>query len=47
MGRKGGLSTVEKSGEERAQEEGIGIDESKFRTGNNKNQNQNEDQDKW
>ncbi|KAG5042349.1 hypothetical protein AAZX31_03G047900 [Glycine max] len=46
MGRKGGLSTVDKSGEERAQEEGIGIDESKFRTGNNKNQNQNEDQDK-
>jgi hypothetical protein len=32
MGRKGGLSTVEKSGGERAAEEGIPIDESKFRT---------------
>ncbi|KAL3521234.1 hypothetical protein ACH5RR_019383 [Cinchona calisaya] len=32
MGRKGGLSTVDKSGEERAAEEGIPIDESKFRT---------------
>ncbi|TKY63522.1 SLE3 protein [Spatholobus suberectus] len=38
MGRKGGLSTMDKSGEERAQEEGVDIDESKFRTGN-KNQN--------
>lgn len=32
MGRKGGLSTMDKSGEERAQEEGIDIDESKYRT---------------
>lgn len=32
MGRKGGLSTVDKSGEERAREEGVPIDESKFRT---------------
>lgn len=31
MGRKGGLTTNDKSGEERAQEEGIEIDESKFR----------------
>jgi hypothetical protein len=31
MGRKGGLSTMNKSGEERAAEEGIDIDESKFR----------------
>ncbi|XP_020233443.1 protein SLE3 [Cajanus cajan] len=38
MGRKGGLSTMDKSGEERAQEEGIDIDESKFRT-SNKNHN--------
>ncbi|KAL2337729.1 hypothetical protein Fmac_012175 [Flemingia macrophylla] len=38
MGRKGGLSTMDKSGEERAQEEGIEIDQSKFRT-SNKNQN--------
>ncbi|KAK7390359.1 hypothetical protein VNO78_25664 [Psophocarpus tetragonolobus] len=37
MGRKGGLSTMDKSGEERAKEEGIDIDESKFKTGN-KNQ---------
>ncbi|CAJ1948502.1 unnamed protein product [Sphenostylis stenocarpa] len=36
MGRKGGLSTMDKSGEQRAQEEGIEIDESKFRnTANN------------
>ncbi|KAK4480700.1 hypothetical protein RD792_013782 [Penstemon davidsonii] len=33
MGRKGGLSTVDKVGGERAEEEGIEIDESKFRTG--------------
>lgn len=32
MGRKGGLSTMDKSGGERAEEEGISIDESKFRT---------------
>lgn len=31
MGKKGGLTTNDKSGEERAQEEGIEIDESKFR----------------
>ncbi|KAK6943463.1 Late embryogenesis abundant protein, LEA_5 subgroup [Dillenia turbinata] len=31
MGRKGGLSTLDKSGGERAEEEGIPIDESKFR----------------
>ncbi|RWW12935.1 hypothetical protein GW17_00023374, partial [Ensete ventricosum] len=30
MGRKGGLSTMEESGGERAQREGIEIDESKF-----------------
>ncbi|XP_014516158.1 protein SLE2 [Vigna radiata var. radiata] len=36
MGRKGGLSTMDKSGEERAREEGIEIDESKFRTSANK-----------
>ena len=41
MGRKGGLSTMDKSGEERAQEEAIDIDESKFRTGNNQDKNQN------
>ncbi|GMN40364.1 hypothetical protein TIFTF001_009587 [Ficus carica] len=34
MGRKGGLSTIDKSGEERAAEEGIQIDESKFRSKN-------------
>ncbi|XP_061343131.1 protein SLE3-like [Gastrolobium bilobum] len=34
MGRKGGLSTTDKSGGERAEEEGIDIDESKFRTRN-------------
>ncbi|KAL0003396.1 hypothetical protein SO802_017177 [Lithocarpus litseifolius] len=32
MGRKGGLSTGDRSGEERAKEEGITIDESRFRT---------------
>ncbi|XVE99789.1 hypothetical protein REPUB_Repub03eG0231200 [Reevesia pubescens] len=32
MGRKGGLSNSDKSGGERAAEEGIPIDESKFRT---------------
>lgn len=32
MGRKGGLSTVDQSGGERAEQEGIPIDESKFRT---------------
>ncbi|PIN18065.1 hypothetical protein CDL12_09260 [Handroanthus impetiginosus] len=32
MGQKGGLSTVDKPGGERAGEEGIEIDESKFRT---------------
>lgn len=33
MGRKGGLSsTVDKSGGERAQEQGLDIDESKFKT---------------
>ncbi|XP_059459061.1 em protein H5 [Corylus avellana] len=32
MGRKGGLSTVDNPGGERAAEEGIPIDESKFRT---------------
>nr|AAB39474.1 Em protein [Robinia pseudoacacia] len=39
MGRKGGLSTMDKSGGERAEEEGADIDESKFRTGTNRNQN--------
>ncbi|KAF7845313.1 protein SLE2 [Senna tora] len=37
MGRKGGLSTTDRSGGERAEEEGISIDESKFR--NTRNQN--------
>ena len=32
MGRKGGLSTGDDSGGERAAREGIDIDESKFRT---------------
>lgn len=32
MGRKGGLSTTDKSGGERATEGGTEIDESKFRT---------------
>lgn len=32
MGRKGGLSTDDMSGGERAEQEGIEIDESKFRT---------------
>ena len=32
MGRMGGLSTKDKSGAERAEEEGIDIDQSKFRT---------------
>ncbi|PRQ42895.1 em protein H5-like [Rosa rugosa] len=32
MGKKGGLSTIEKSGGERAAEEGIPIDESKYKT---------------
>ena len=32
MGLKGGLSTTDKSGGERASREGIPIDESKFRT---------------
>ncbi|XP_022764474.1 late embryogenesis abundant protein D-19-like isoform X2 [Durio zibethinus] len=32
MGHKGGLSTTDKSGGERASEEGIPIDESTFRT---------------
>ena len=32
MGRKGGLSTMDKSGGDPAAEEGIEIDESKFRT---------------
>nr|ADQ91833.1 late embryogenesis abundant protein group 1 protein [Arachis hypogaea] len=32
MGRKGGFSTMEKSGGERAEEEGVEIDESKFVT---------------
>ncbi|KAF5752582.1 Em-like protein GEA6 [Tripterygium wilfordii] len=32
MGRKGGLSTTDESGGERAGKEGISIDESKFRT---------------
>ncbi|KAK2432731.1 Stress induced protein [Trifolium repens] len=39
MGRKGGLSTMDKSGGERAEEEGIDIDESKFKTGGGMNQN--------
>lgn len=34
MGRKGGLSTTDESGGERAAREGIPINESKFRTGN-------------
>lgn len=34
MGRKGGLSTMEESGRERAEREGIEIDESKYRTKN-------------
>ncbi|EEF34067.1 late embryogenesis abundant protein EMB564 [Ricinus communis] len=32
MGRKGGLSTTDESGGERAEREGISLDESKFRT---------------
>lgn len=32
MGRKGGLSTMDESGGERAAREGIDIDESKYRT---------------
>ena len=32
MGRKGGLSTNDESGGERAAREGIDIDESKFKT---------------
>ncbi|KAK9153981.1 hypothetical protein Sjap_001461 [Stephania japonica] len=32
MGRKGGLSTMDKSGGERAEEEGVDIDESKYKT---------------
>ncbi|XP_065871659.1 protein EMB-1-like [Euphorbia lathyris] len=32
MGRKGGLSTNDESGGERAEREGVQIDESKFRT---------------
>ena len=32
MGKKGGLSTEDKSGGERAAEEGIPIDESKYKT---------------
>ncbi|KAH9736641.1 hypothetical protein WN944_004251 [Citrus x changshan-huyou] len=32
MGRKGGLSTVDKSGGQRAAEEGISFDESKYKT---------------
>ncbi|GMH26818.1 hypothetical protein Nepgr_028661 [Nepenthes gracilis] len=32
MGRKGGPSGTDQSGEERAEQEGIEIDESKFRT---------------
>ncbi|KAK9127440.1 hypothetical protein Syun_016237 [Stephania yunnanensis] len=32
MGRKGGLATMDKSGGVRAQEEGIDIDESKYKT---------------
>ncbi|XP_047324561.1 em-like protein GEA6 [Impatiens glandulifera] len=32
LGRKGGLTTADKSGGERAEEEGIQIDESKFKT---------------
>ncbi|KAF5205764.1 Late embryogenesis abundant protein [Thalictrum thalictroides] len=32
MGKKGGLSTMDKSGGQRAEEEGIEIDESKFKT---------------
>ncbi|XP_054780579.1 em-like protein GEA6 [Prosopis cineraria] len=38
MGRKGGLSTMDRSGGERAEEEGISIDESKFRTRNQQNE---------
>ncbi|XAR65953.1 hypothetical protein NMG60_11011973 [Bertholletia excelsa] len=33
MGRKGGLSMADRAGGERAEEEGISIDESKFRNG--------------
>ncbi|KAI3896105.1 hypothetical protein MKX03_020075 [Papaver bracteatum] len=32
MGRKGGLSTMDQSGGERADQEGVDIDESKYRT---------------
>ncbi|KAK9124541.1 hypothetical protein Sjap_014143 [Stephania japonica] len=32
MGRKGGLSTMDQSGEERAAQEGVDIDESKIKT---------------
>lgn len=34
MGRKGGLSSTEESASERAEKEGIPIDESKFRSKN-------------
>ncbi|KAI3947269.1 hypothetical protein MKX01_019922 [Papaver californicum] len=34
MGRKGGLSTMDQSGGERAEQEGVDIDESKYRTTN-------------
>ncbi|GLT66174.1 hypothetical protein SLA2020_385580 [Shorea laevis] len=34
MGRKGGLSNMDNSGGERAEDEGININESKFRTSN-------------
>ncbi|ERN05313.1 protein SLE2 [Amborella trichopoda] len=36
MGRKGGLSTLNQSGGESAEQEDIGINESKFRTTNTK-----------
>lgn len=41
MGRKGGMSTMEKSGEERAEEEGVEIDDSKFTTSGGAGRNKN------
>ncbi|KAH0995253.1 hypothetical protein GBA52_019117 [Prunus armeniaca] len=38
MGKKGGLSTTEKSGGERAAEKGIPLDESKYKTNGRSNE---------
>ena len=38
MGKKGGLSTTDKSGGERAAEEGIPLDESKYKTDGRSNE---------